>query len=72
MKRREVLKGLSTVAGSSLFPASALSIFSQQPAQQSECPTRCIDSQGKIRRRVVIVLAAIVDRRWGAQPAAIP
>lgn len=47
VKRREVLKGLSTVAGSSLFPAYALSIFSQQPAQQANAPLAVSIRKGK-------------------------
>lgn len=38
MKRREVLKGLSTVAGGVLLPSSAWSIFAQQPNQSTNPP----------------------------------
>ena len=38
MKRREVLKGLATVGGSSILPASAWPIFAQQTAQQADLP----------------------------------
>jgi hypothetical protein len=38
MKRREILKGLTTVAGGTLLPASAWSIFAQQTARQVNLP----------------------------------
>jgi alpha-mannosidase len=38
MKRREVLKGLSTVAGSALLPSSAWSVLAQQPNQGTNLP----------------------------------
>ncbi len=38
MERRDVLKGLSTVAGGSLLPASSWSVFAQQPAQVPNLP----------------------------------
>lgn len=38
MKRREVLKGLSTVAGGALLPGSAWSVFAQQPNQSTNPP----------------------------------
>jgi predicted alpha-1,2-mannosidase len=36
MRRREVLKGISTVAGGTLLPASAWSVLAQQPAYSSD------------------------------------
>ena len=38
MKRRDVVKGLTTVAGGALFPASTLSVLVQQPAQTASRP----------------------------------
>jgi alpha-mannosidase len=38
MERREVLKGLTTVAGGTLLPASVWSVFAQQPAQGTNPP----------------------------------
>ena len=38
MKRREVLKRLTTVAGGTLLPASAWSVLAQQPGQDANLP----------------------------------
>ena len=38
MKRREVLKGLTTIVGGTLLPSSAWSIFSQQITQDAALP----------------------------------
>ena len=41
MKRREVLKALTTVAGRTLLPATARSVLAQQPALNANLPHSC-------------------------------
>jgi alpha-mannosidase len=73
MKRREVLKGLTTVAGGAFLPASVLPIFAQQPEPNTNAnPPVAVPIRALARKNGVLMQPIQISiRRTGASTTAI-
>jgi hypothetical protein len=70
MKRREVLKGLTTVAGGALLPASAWSVFAQQGTQDANLPL-AVPIRGLTRRDGTLMQPIQISIPQAGAPATV-